>query len=261
MNAQINKVANFAKMFEHPVGKLGTVEPRESRQLRIKLLLEEVAELAEASDCRATLRDWADKIVSDEKTIGVEDGDKVDIVEELDALSDIQYVLNGKYVSSGLFVVAERGFDLVHNNNMKKAHRSDVHAEETAVKNNLKNYRIVTKAEGVVILYNESGKLIKPHDHVKVSFKTLLDDKAMVKVTEELNEFLRVEAVRDDILNTLKENRLTLCLYPGQPNHLWGKQANREVFDDVVTGAITIAPTEKPYLKTVVPVLVFDQEI
>lgn len=158
-------------MFEHPVGKANDLEPLRIRQLRIKLLFEELVELAEASDCMETLGNLCDNQVNNMASAegGYTDGDNVDKVEELDALCDIQYVLSGKVLTSGLHEVFDSNFERVHMNNMAKAHGSRAHALETARLKGWKNheFQIIEKA-GSFLLLDGNGKLTKPHDHKKV---------------------------------------------------------------------------------------------
>ena len=169
----LDKVREFHKTFGHPVNQINEVESLKTRQLRIKLLFEELSELADASDVKDTflrlcsthvaLRDWK---------FGMKDGDKVDRVEELDALCDIQYVLDGKKLTSGLHEVFDLAFDRVHQNNMGKAHRNGSHVSETADKTDLElSYKEVN---GKFIAYNQSGKVIKPYDFVKVGLEDLV---------------------------------------------------------------------------------------
>src|SRR6478609_1553583 len=96
----VASVKEFHQVFEHPINKLGQ-EQLKIRQLRIKLLFEELKELAEASDCKETFRDLCEATVSDENWLNATDGDNVDHLEELDALCDIQYVLAGKVLTGG----------------------------------------------------------------------------------------------------------------------------------------------------------------
>lgn len=166
----IQKVREFHNLFEHPVGKNPEHnEPLKIRQLRLKLLFEELVELAEASDCMETLgwlcQHQIEEMASNEG--GYADGDEVDKTEELDALCDIQYVLSGKVLTAGLQDVFDRNFELVHMNNMTKAHRSEAHAKETAHVKKMKDFQIIQKGEYWLLL-DSNGKLTKPHDHKKV---------------------------------------------------------------------------------------------
>ena len=190
MNDKLRKVAEFHKLFEHPINEPGSVEDRKIRSLRIKLLFEELEELARASDmnetfyrlCMLHAREvirtkeghsnaelaegdrWMEQHIA---SMGLEDGDMVDKVEELDALCDIEYVLMGKVLTSGLHKVFDREFDVVHQNNLDKAHRSEEHAQETARRKGLQNYSITPK-DGVFLLLDKDLKLTKPYDHLKV---------------------------------------------------------------------------------------------
>jgi predicted HAD superfamily Cof-like phosphohydrolase len=175
MNQTLKQVQEFHLTFEHPIGEdSGVVEDLKIRQLRIKLLFEELKELAEAGDVQGTLYDLCKSVAEyqDENDNGIEpvDGNNVNKIEELDALCDLQYVLNGKIITAGLQFVFDRGFDQVHKNNMTKAHRSHEHALETALKAGLEGYKIIQKPGGV-ILASAAGKIIKPHDHVKVKLE------------------------------------------------------------------------------------------
>lgn len=64
-------------------------------QLRINLLREELNELEEALD-------------------------NDDVIEALDALVDIQYVLDGAFLALGFHAVKDKAFDEVHRSNMSK---------------------------------------------------------------------------------------------------------------------------------------------
>lgn len=170
MNKSLEQVRSFHELFEHPIAEgPHAEEPLKIRQLRIKLLFEELAELAEASDCTETMRDlcYAAHVEYNFR----KDGDNVDKVEELDALCDILYVLNGKVLTSGLHKIFDAAFDTVHNNNMTKAHRDEAHAKETIAKLKEKNpgeeYKTIERNH-LFIVQNSHGKVLKPWNHVKV---------------------------------------------------------------------------------------------
>jgi len=178
MNDSIKKVLDFHTTFNQRVGTSPTaLEPLEVRQLRIKLLFEELAELAEASDCKMTMTELCFNYfgphlkLEDHECV---DGDNVNKIEELDALADIQYVLNGKIITSGLQEVFDSAFNVVHENNMTKAHTSLDHAKKTAREKGLIGHQIVTRDNHKFLLYNGDGKLIKPYDHVKVGLENFV---------------------------------------------------------------------------------------
>lgn len=171
MNNTLRQVQEFHQVFDHPIGNLTDIELLKVRQLRIKLLFEELTELAEASDCRYTLSSLCAEHLG--QGAGT-DGDNVNKLEELDACCDLQYVLNGKIITAGLQNVFDANFDRVHQNNMSKAHSTYEQALETKNKNRFTNYNIKPKDGGLFILTNADGKIIKPHDHVKVALSLTL---------------------------------------------------------------------------------------
>ena len=93
MNPIVASLLEFNNAFEIP--KLGTpgLGPDELIELRIKLLTEEVQEYAEAA--RAG-----------------------DLVEVLDALADIGYILAGTIINHGMQDIYDAAFNEVHRSNM-----------------------------------------------------------------------------------------------------------------------------------------------
>ena len=169
-------VKSFNKTFGFPIREIDEIEPLESRQLRIKLLFEELQELAQAGDLNETFYNLCSNhlISYNLNDIEVIDGNNVDKVEELDAITDIQYLLEGKKLSSGLHEISDKAFELVHENNMDKLHRDYGHVLETLDGViNINEYEIVPVIGKGLGLYNPSGKLTKPHDHKKVDLKQL----------------------------------------------------------------------------------------
>ena len=188
LSESVKMVKEFHDLFEHPVGRVIGEEPLHIRQLRIKLLFEELMELAVASDVRQTAallcfkhlqkEDMRVQIKGEEINIDLSnvpvDGYKVDVVEEADALADLQYVLDGKKLTSGLYIHMEEVFKIVHQNNMTKAHRSETHANETIERKPEEGPFTKAERSGLWFIYNKDGKLTKPWDHKKVSIKPII---------------------------------------------------------------------------------------
>jgi predicted HAD superfamily Cof-like phosphohydrolase len=175
MNEFVKSVLEFHELFNQPIGNLVSKEDRKTRQLRIKLLFEELHELAVAGGMENTFYDLCAKRVEDEhikaavnETDVVQDHDNVDQIEEVDALSDIMYVLAGKIITGGYQGVFDKNFERVHRNNMTKAHRSEEHCQETIGKNPLGLNWTIIKKDNAFLLNNADGKLTKPWDHIKV---------------------------------------------------------------------------------------------
>lgn len=95
MKTTLEMVQEFHDTYGLPVHGEPNLSCEQTKQLRINLLQEELNELKEA----------------------LENNDKL---ETLDALIDLQYVLDGAFLSFGLQAVKQAAFDEVHRSNMSK---------------------------------------------------------------------------------------------------------------------------------------------
>ncbi len=91
----LEQVQEFHETYGLPVLSEPNISDEQTNKLRINLLAEELDELKEA----------------------LEQGD---VVETLDALVDLQYVLDGAFLSFGLHHVKSAAFNEVHRSNMSK---------------------------------------------------------------------------------------------------------------------------------------------
>ncbi len=91
----LDQVQEFHETYGLPVEVEQTCGNEQTKQLRINLLQEELDELKEALD-------------------------NDDMIETLDALIDLQYVLDGAFLSFGMQNVKEAAFNEVHRSNMSK---------------------------------------------------------------------------------------------------------------------------------------------
>lgn len=89
-------VKEWHSLFKVPIKNEPYISDPVINKLRLNLLREEVDELEEALD-------------------------EQNIVEVLDALTDIQYILDGSYLSLGLHIAKYKAFIEVHRSNMSKA--------------------------------------------------------------------------------------------------------------------------------------------
>lgn len=94
-NTTLEQVKEFHETYGLPVERTPNISDAKTNELRVNLIAEELEELQEA----------------------LNDGD---IVEVLDALTDLQYVLDGAYLSFGLHEVKTAAFNEVHASNMSK---------------------------------------------------------------------------------------------------------------------------------------------
>jgi predicted HAD superfamily Cof-like phosphohydrolase len=122
----INKVKEFHEKFDHPMNNVEDDISVEIRKLRLKLIFEELQELAEAMDVKETFTKLCEEGITKSK-----DGNNVDKVEELDALCDIQYVLSGAVLALGHQNNFDDAFSDVHNSNMTKLCSSMEEVDQT----------------------------------------------------------------------------------------------------------------------------------
>tara|TARA_B100000989_G_scaffold57236_1_gene38790 strand:- start:1820 stop:2197 length:378 start_codon:yes stop_codon:yes gene_type:complete len=95
MNPIVESLLEFNKAFEIPYLTKPGLSSDDLIELRIKLLTEEVQEYAEAARSG-------------------------DLVEVLDALADIAYILAGTIINHGMQEVYDEAFNEVHRSNMAK---------------------------------------------------------------------------------------------------------------------------------------------
>ena len=95
MNPIVKALLEFNESFEIPKLDGPGLGPDELIELRIKLLTEEVQEYAEAARSG-------------------------DLVEVLDALADIGYILAGTIINHGMQAIYDDAFNEVHRSNMAK---------------------------------------------------------------------------------------------------------------------------------------------
>lgn len=132
------------KTFGQEVKDVPELPTRLVQQMRVALLVEEVKELEQA------LTD-------------------ANMVEVLDALTDIQYVLDGAYLAFGLQELKQPAFDEVQRSNMSK----------------------LTK-EGKV-LYREDGKILKSDQYSPPNLKSILDNFLIKKLGEYISQATGVD--------------------------------------------------------------------
>ena len=95
MKTTLDMVQEFHDTYGLPINAEPTLTREQTKQLRVNLLQEELNELKEALENN-------------------------DPLETLDALIDLQYVLDGAFLSFGLQAVKDVAFEEVHRSNMSK---------------------------------------------------------------------------------------------------------------------------------------------
>jgi len=135
MSKFIEDVKEFHTLFDHPINDSKDDIDLNIRQLRIKLLFEELEELAYASDVKDTFYHLCEVSSGNIRSLSysedTEDGNNVDKVEELDALCDIEYVLSGASLAIGHHANFDKAFQEVHDSNMSKLCNNPQEVEDT----------------------------------------------------------------------------------------------------------------------------------
>lgn len=104
MTHTINHVRVFHEIYGHPIAKGLTPGTKELRELRVKLIAEELCELCSALGVKLAI-DHDPRLKEDEQYFTVEavgEDDGVNLVEAADALGDIDYVTQGANLVFGI---------------------------------------------------------------------------------------------------------------------------------------------------------------
>ena len=150
----LSQVAEFHKTFDAPILEKPQIPSEQRCELRVNLLQEELNELKQA----------------------IEDKD---IVEIVDALCDLQYVLSGAVLEFGLGDKFVELFDEVQRSNMSKACNSIQEALET-----LSYYKQKDGTEGHykeingkwVVYRNGDNKVLKSVNYSPTSLKKIIEE-------------------------------------------------------------------------------------
>ena len=117
MNKTLESVNEFHKTFGAPVLESPQIPDENRVRLRLALILEELSELAAASGAAKVFNEMLKSKVAEFE----EKPELKDTAEALDALCDLQVVLNGSTLEYGLQKQFDNAFDEVHRSNMSKA--------------------------------------------------------------------------------------------------------------------------------------------
>jgi predicted HAD superfamily Cof-like phosphohydrolase len=145
MNIYLEQVKEFMVTAGQPVVEIPSVMPEDRNKLRIALLFEELREYAEASGLDYYFKSLAKHSLDTKDIVD----SKVDLVEQLNALCDMQYVLSGAIHENGMGEVFDDAFNEVHWSNMSKFCKTEREAIDT-----VKSYI----AEGIQTFHKKEGE-------------------------------------------------------------------------------------------------------
>lgn len=148
----------------------------EDRKLRLKLIFEELTELAEAYGLEKTFQELVQKELSIEECKDTKEFNKT---EALDALCDLSVVVNGGYCVSGFTDIAEEAYEETMRSNMSKFCYSLDEALATVANKEDWTYKQVVVDDKIIyaILRKEDGKIMKSPAFYKPDYSKFLDKK------------------------------------------------------------------------------------
>lgn len=169
MTKEQQQVREFMKTFGQDTPENPTIPDAKTRTLRVKLLLEEVLELADASGVRVTVaHDYlaGGVLKTDSLAFQHDESTPADLVGVADALADIDYVNQGAAVAYGL--VLQPFSDEVHRSNMTKLWKKEEIEQATAL-----GYT-VTPVGDKYLVKRPDGKVVKSPSYEPVDLKGVL---------------------------------------------------------------------------------------
>jgi predicted HAD superfamily Cof-like phosphohydrolase len=156
--SSIDSVREFHQAFGHPVAEKPTGGDKALRELRIKLIAEELGELCEALGVDLTLKagPWSAHTGNNECKVSCV-VDAVDLVEAADALGDLDYVIQGANLVFGF--PSMEIFQEIHRSNMSKL------------------------GDDGKPIYREDGKIMKGPNYFKPDIKKVMEvDRAIAEL-------------------------------------------------------------------------------
>jgi predicted HAD superfamily Cof-like phosphohydrolase len=170
----INKVKEFMTLFEQPVHESIINIPEDRNKLRIELIFEELKEYAEASG----LSDHFADLCYDYHKAYNPDKNQYNVVEQLDALCDLQYVLSGAIIEHGFTNIFDDAFEEVHRSNMSKVSNSKEEALDTCVKYQKESIECTAKEiKGKFITYRDKdNKVLKSINYSPANLKQFINE-------------------------------------------------------------------------------------
>ena len=173
MSKEIEQVKEFMTLFGQPVVNNPKFMPEDRNKLRIALIFEELKEYAEASGQSKYFAELCDIGLVKHHT-----DFPVNLVEQFDALLDLQYVLSGTVLENGFGNIFDKGFDEVHRSNMSKACYSDVVALQTMTKygnDNIETY--CDRNNFPAIVYRKQDmKVLKSTEYSPANLLPIIED-------------------------------------------------------------------------------------
>ena len=179
----LKSIIEFQKAGGHTVAYTADnhIPSLDDRKLRLKLIFEELTELAEAYGLEKTFQNIAKKLIYEKELSMIESIDTKEFnrTEALDALCDLSVVVNGGYCVSGFTDIAEEAYEETMRSNMSKFCYSLDEALATVANKEDWTYKQVVVNDKIIyaILRKEDGKIMKSPAFYKPDYSKFLDKK------------------------------------------------------------------------------------
>lgn len=158
MNKSTKMVKEFHELFNHPVNEIPQALSINRGELRVELLREEIVDELHPAIAQS------------------------DLLETLDAYCDIQYVLNGAILESGMAELFEEAFAEVHRSNMSKACVTLTEANDTMIKykkegvNCYSKGKTLTEGTTVYLIYRDiDNKILKSINYSPANLQPIIN--------------------------------------------------------------------------------------
>jgi len=172
MSNQIKQVELFQKTFGHIVANLGEIPTVEDRKLRLKLIFEELKELAKDG---FGLESTFNQICINSLDFSKEsiDTEIFNSEEALDAVCDLLVVVNGAACINGHSTIIDEAFDETMKSNMSKSCNTLDQAQYTIAEYHKEGRDTYHKLiDGLYVIYDSNThKILKNKDETEGFFK------------------------------------------------------------------------------------------
>jgi len=174
----LESIIKFQKAGGHTVAfsQDNHIPSLDDRILRLKLIFEELSELASAYGLENTFSEMCEKHSQENST--KQDTLEFDKIESLDALCDLSVVVNGGYCISGFTDIAQQAYEETMDSNMSKfcytldeALATVAHKEDWTYKATEINGKTV-----YVFLRKEDGKIMKGTGFYKPNYEKFFSE-------------------------------------------------------------------------------------